>query len=467
MIDIKSLTIYSALDGLRSKQYTAVDLVRACLENIKKYNKYYNVLLTIEKENVLFDQANKIDSTNYSLPLAGVPIVLKDLFSTSALRTTAGSKVLEQYKPVYDATVVKKLKGAGAIIIGKANEDAWGHGSSGENSDFGPTRNPWDPSRAPGGSSSGSAVAVSLGIALAGTGTDTGSSVRLPAAFCNLVGVKPTYGRVSRYGIIAMASSFDSIGHITKTVSDNALLLEITAGKDQYDATTSDKSVFAYSKSVRDGSRNIKIGIPKEYMTKGLDKDTQSVLDESFSLLKKLGYKLQEISLPHTDVAMSCYYILVPSEVSSNLARYDGIRFGNSRTSFGNEAKRRIMTGTYTLSAGYYDAYYRTAAKVRTLIKQDFEEAFKNVDVIIAPSSPTLPFIIGEKIDPVQMYLSDIFMCPVNIAGMPSLNIPAGFAKGLPVGMQLIGPRWSEEKLYHIGYIYEQKTRWYEQIPKL
>lgn len=462
-MDIRNLTIYSALEGFRKKQFTAVDVVRACLENVAKYNKEYNVLLTVENEEVLLEQAKKSDATDYSLPLAGIPIVLKDLFSTVELRTTAGSHVLEQYVPTYDATVVKKLKAAGAIVIGKANEDAWGHGSSGENSDFGPTRNLWDPTRVPGGSSSGSAVAVSLGMALAGTGTDTGSSVRLPAAFCNLVGLKPTYGRVSRYGIIAMASSFDSIGHITKTVSDNALILEITAGKDQYDATTTDTPVPAYRRLLEEKGRPATVGIPKEYFAGGLDTGTQTVLDEALSVLKKLGFTLREVSFPHTNDAMSCYYILVLSEISSNLARFDGIRYGNSRDYFGDEARRRIMTGTYALSSGYYDAYYRTAAKVRTLIKRDFEDAFTHVDVIIAPSSPTVPFKLGEKSDPVQMYLSDIFMCPVNIAGVPSLNIPAGFAQGLPVGMQLIGPQWSEERLYEIGFAYEQETQWYKQ----
>lgn len=466
-MDFTNLTILSALEGLRKRQFTAVDLVRTCLENVKKYNDDYHVLLTVVEEEILLKRAEEIDTSDYSLPLSGIPIVLKDLFSTNEIRTTAGSKVLEQYTPVYDATVVQKLKEAGAIIIGKANEDAWGHGSSGENSDFGPTRNPWDPTRVPGGSSSGSAVAVSMGMALAGTGTDTGSSVRLPAAFCNLVGLKPTYGRVSRYGIIAMASSFDTIGHVTKTVSDSALILEITAGKDPYDATTTDTSVPTYSRSIVKKSRRTTIGIPKEYFTGGLDKGTQTVLGETLSVLKKQGFILREVSLPHTNVAMSCYYILVPSEISSNLARFDGIRYGNTRDSFGNEARRRMITGTYTLSSGYYEAYYRTAAKVRTLIMRDFEDAFKGVDVLIAPSSPTVPFKLGEKSDPVQMYLSDIFMCPINIAGIPSLNIPAGFAQGLPVGVQLIGPQFSEERLFQVASVYEAVTQCHTIIPKI
>jgi len=459
-IDIKSLTIIQALEGMRNKKFTAVDLVQGCLANINKYNDDYHVLLTVVDEAVLLTKAKEIDKTDYSLPLSGIPIVLKDLFSTDGLRTTAGSKVLENYTPVYDATVVTKLKAAGAIIIGKANQDAWGHGSSGENTDYKPTKNPFDPSRVPGGSSSGSAVAVSLGMALAGTGTDTGSSVRLPAAFCNLVGLKPTYGRVSRYGIIAMASSFDTIGHITKTVSDNALMLEITAGKDPYDATTSHCPVAKYTQLLSSTPKSITVGIPKEYMIEGIDKKIQKSFEETLSTLTKLGFQMKEVSLPHTNDAMACYYILVPSEVSSNLARYDGVRYGNSRQSFGSEAKRRIMTGTYALSAGYYDAFYQTATKVRSLVKQDFENAFRNVDVIVAPSSPSLPFKIGEKADdPVKMYLSDVFMCPVNIAGVPSLNVPAGFVVGLPVGIQFIGPQWSEEKLFAIGAVYEHTNK--------
>ena len=459
-MNIQKLTIISTLEGFRTKQFTAVDLVQECLANIKNYNDDYHVLLTVVDEDTLLTKAKEIDKTDYSLPLSGIPIVLKDLFTTDGLRTTAGSKVLDSYTPVYDATVVRKLKEAGAIIIGKANEDAWGHGSSGENTDYTPTKNPYDPSRVPGGSSSGSAVAVALGMCLVSTGTDTGSSVRLPAAFCNLVGLKPTYGRVSRYGIIAMASSFDTIGHLTKTVYDNALICEVTAGKDAFDATTADIPVPKYTAHLAKTLHGVKVGIPKEYFeTKGMDPRISDLTRKAISALQTLGAQITDVSLPHTNVAMECYYVLVPSEVSSNLARFDGVRYGNGRDTFGAEAKRRIMIGTYALSSGYYDAYYNTASKVRTLVKKDFDDAFDRVDVIVAPSSPTLPFKIGEKsYDPLAMYLSDIFMCPVNIAGIPALNVPCGFIDGLPVGIQLIGPQWSEEKLFQTGNAYELHT---------
>jgi len=457
---IQKLTISAALEGMRNKKFAAVDLVQGCLANINKYNDDYHVLLTVVDEAVLLTKAKEIDKTDYSLPLSGIPIVLKDLFSTDGLRTTAGSKVLENYTPVYDATVVTKLKAAGAIIIGKANQDAWGHGSSGENTDYKPTKNPFDPSRVPGGSSSGSAVAVAMGMALAATGTDTGSSVRLPAAFCNLVGLKPTYGRVSRYGIIAMASSFDTIGHLTKTVYDNALICEVTAGKDAYDATTAEVAVPKYTGKLGKTLNGVKVGIPKEYFeTKGMDPRISDLTRKAISALQTLGAQISDVSLPHTSVAMECYYILVPSEVSSNLARFDGVRYGGGRDTFGAEAKRRIMIGTYALSSGYYDAYYKTASKIRTLIKKDFDDAFTKVDVLVAPSSPTLPFKIGEKSnDPLAMYVSDILLCPVNIAGIPSLNVPCGFIEKLPVGIQLIGPQWSEEKLFQIGNAYELRT---------
>ncbi len=459
-MNIQKLTILSTLEGLRKKQFTAVDLVQGCLANIKKYNDDYHVLLTVVDEDALRADAKEIDKTDYSRPLSGIPIVLKDLFSTDGLRTTAGSKVLENYTPVYDATVVRKLKEAGAIIIGKANQDAWGHGSSGENTDYKPTKNPFDPSRVPGGSSSGSAAAVALGMCLAATGTDTGSSVRLPAAFCNLVGLKPTYGRVSRYGIIAMASSFDTIGHMTKTVYDNALICEVTAGKDAFDGTTADIPVPKYTAHLGKTLSGVKVGIPKEYFEiKGTDPRISDLTRKALDALAALGAQILDISLPHTNVAMECYYILVPSEVSSNLARFDGVRYGGGRDTFGAEAKRRIMIGTYALSSGYYDAFYKTASKVRTLIKKDFDDAFTKVDVIVAPSSPTLPFKIGEKSnDPLAMYLSDIFVCPVNIAGIPTLNVPCGFIEKLPVGIQLIGPQWSEEKLFSIGNAYELHT---------
>ncbi|OGD96089.1 aspartyl/glutamyl-tRNA amidotransferase subunit A, partial [Candidatus Curtissbacteria bacterium RIFCSPLOWO2_01_FULL_41_28] len=346
-------------------------------------------------------------------------------------------------------------------------QDAWGHGASGENSDFGPTLNPYDFKRVPGGSSSGSAAAVASGTCLAATGTDTGGSIRQPSSFCNLVGLKPTYGRVSRYGIIAMASSLDSIGHITKTVYDNALILNVTAGLDDFDSTASPNPVDDYTKDLEKGVKGLKVGLPREYFDE-LDSDIKELMLSTVKTLERLGAQVIDVSLPHTNYGVATYYIVQTSEVSSNLARYDGIRFGNRREKFGAEAKRRIILGTYTLSAGYYDAYYLKAMKVRRLIRDDFITAFKKVDILICPISPTLPFKLGEKIsDPLQMYLSDIFTVNPSLAGVPSLAIPCGFINNLPVGMQIIGPYFSEKLLYQVGYAYEQDTKWYERRPKV
>ncbi len=470
---LSDLTVKEASSGLQTSRFSVRELTAACLDRIKKTDSNLHAFLTVDSEGALKGAAQKDkelqgrrDDLFSRHPLFGIPLALKDLFTTEDLRTTAGSKIIEGYKPPFDATVVKKLKDAGAIIIGKTNEDAWGHGSSGENSDYFPTKNPYDPERVPGGSSSGSAAAVASGQCLAATGTDTGSSVRLPAAFCNLVGLKPTYGRVSRYGIIPMASSFDTIGHLTRTVYDNALLLEVTAGKDPYDATTVDVGVPKYTKGLGGTIRGLKVGIPKEYFVDGLASEVTKVTEAVTLQLQSLGAEIKTVSLPHTKYAMACYYILVPAEVSSNLARFDGIRYGGNRALFGEEAKRRIMLGTYTLSAGYYDAYYLKAAKVRTLIKRDFEEVFSDVDLLLAPSSPALPFKLGEKTaDPLQMYLSDVFMCPANLAGVPSLNVPAGFAGKLPVGIQFIGPQFSEDRLYQAAAVFENETRYYERRP--
>lgn len=473
-MDLNFLTIQEANEGLKKKAFSAVELTKNCLKQIKSIDKKINAFLTLNEKGALED-AKKADELIHSSkdifekkPLLGIPIGIKDLYTTKDLRTTAGSKIIENYLPPFDATIVKKYKDSGVIILGKTNEDAWGHGSSGENSDYGPTRNPYNLNHVPGGSSSGSGAAVAAGECLLATGTDTGSSVRLPAAYCNLVGLKPTYGRVSRYGVIAMASSFDTIGHMTHTVYDNAKVLEVTAGKDPHDATSSPKEVPKYTSYLGQDIKGLKIGIPKEYFVDGMDSQVKNLTLQAIEKFKSFGAIIKQVSLPHTHVAMACYYILVPSEVSSNLARYDGIRYGGPRELFGAEAKRRIMLGAYTLSSGYYDAYYLKAAKVRRLIKQDFENAFKEVDVIIAPSSPSIPFKIGEKADdPLQMYLSDIFLCPMNIAGVPSLNVPCGFIDGLPVGMQIIGPHFREEILYKVGYKFEQETEYYKVKPKL
>ena len=470
MKNVSDLTIREASDLLSSKQIKAQELVQAYLKSAHGQNKKLNSFITICDDAAL-NQAKKVDkliANGQKLnPLAGIPIGIKDVFSTKDIKTTAGSRVLENYVPVYDATSVYSLNNANACIVGKTNLDAWAHGSSGENSDFGPTRNPYDLSRVPGGSSSGSAVSVASGSSLAAMGTDTGGSIRLPAAFCNVVGLKPTYGRVSRYGVIAMASSLDCIGHFTKTVYDNALVLNVTAGEDGFDSTCTAQKPDDYIKDIEKSVKGFKIGIPKEYF-ENLDMKIKGLILEAVKKLEKLGAQVEDISLPNTEYGVATYYIIQPSEVSSNLARYDGIRFGKTREKFGSEAKRRIILGTYTLSSGYYDAYYLKAMKVRRLIRGDFVDAFKRVDIIICPVSPTLPFKLGEKVsDPLQMYLADIFTVTANLAGVPSLAVPCGFIGDLPVGMQIIGPDFSEKLLYQVGYTYEQETKWYRINPKI
>lgn len=470
-MNLATLTIQEARRALQSKEFSAVELIRACIERIQTHDTKLKAFLTVDEQGALA-HAKRADAQiakGISKKLLGIPVACKDLYSTRGIRTTAGSKIIDNYIPPYNATVVGRYIDAGAIIVGKTNEDAWGHGSSGENSDYFPSRNPYDTTRVPGGSSSGSAVAVAAGFSLVGTGTDTGSSIRLPASFCNLVGMKPTYGRVPRYGVISMASSFDTIGHMTHTVYDNALVYEVTAGADSHDATTPHVPVPLYTKVLGKSVRGLKAGIPKEYFrSAGIDKGVREVTMTAIKKLESLGMTVEEISLPHTEYAMACYYVLVPSEISSNLSRFDGIRFGHTRNTFGAEAKRRIMLGTHALSAGYYDAFYLKAAKVRTLIKRDFEEALEKVDVILAPASPTPPFKLGEKVDnPLAMYLSDIFVCPVNIAGVPALSVPCGFVGILPVGLQIIGKQFGEELLYHVAYAYEQETQWYKRTPKI
>ena len=452
-MSLNTISIKQAREGLSKKKFSSEELVNACLFEIKK-GKSLNAFITVCEKEAL-EKARLSDKKikeEVDLPLLGIPISLKDIYLTKGIKTTAGSRILEDYIPQYSATVVKNLEDAGAIIVGKTNCDAWAHGSSGENSDYGHTKNPWNEEYVPGGSSSGSAVSVAANMALSSTGSDTGGSIRLPASFCNVVGLKPTYGRVSRYGIVAMASSLDSIGHFTKNVDDSALMLSITAGKDPNDATTPDNKVDAYENYLNKGVKNIKIGIPKEYFLEGLDKRIKEKIKNSIKLLETQGANIEYISLPHTQYAVACYYIIQPAEVSSNLARYDRIRYGNDRSFFGDEAKRRIMLGTYVLSSGYYDAYYKKAMRVRTLVKKDFDNAFKKVDVIITPVSPTLPWKIGEKTsDPLAMYLSDIYTVTANLAGIPGLSVPIGFIDNLPVGMQILGPHFSEGKLFQAG----------------
>ena len=463
------LTIKETQEGLISKKFSAVELVDSYLARIGKYNKELNIFLTITEE-VAYKKAKEVDnllSQNNSkifsdYPLLGVTVAHKDLFLTKGVRTTAASKVLESYVPTYSGTVVERIEKAGAIMIGKTNHDAWGHGSSGENSDFGPIKNPWNKDYVPGGSSAGSAAALAANMALISTGTDTGSSVRLPAVFSNLFGLKPTYGVVPRYGVIAMASSLDTVGHFARCTEDIKKIFDVTKGQDGYDSTV--KNVKYLNPKAK-----MRIGIPKEYFIEGVDPEVKKTVIDAAKIYEKEGLELVDISLPHTKYAISIYYIIMPAEVSSNLGRYDGIRYGNARASFGSEAKLRIMLGSYVLSAGYYDAYYLKAMKVRSVLIQEFDRAFEKVDAIIAPVSPTPPFKLGEKAnDPLQMYLADIFTVSANLTGMPGLAIPCGFTeKGLPLGFQLMGPRFSEYTLFALAEIFERETGYKPKVANL
>lgn len=463
---LNKLTIKQARLGLANKDFSSVELTHACLDQIKKTDEKLNVFVTLTEKEALI-QAEKADKlilqgdALQSMPLLGIPIALKDMFSAKDMETTAGSNVLKGYISPYDATVVSKLKDAGAIIIGKTNQDAWAHGSSGENSDFGPTKNPWNTEYVSGGSSSGSAVSVATGMALGSMGTDTGGSIRLPASFTNTVGLKPTYGRVSRYGVVAMASSHDSIGHFTKTVEDSAIFLNVTAGNDPMDATTAKKNVPDYTKSLNKSIKGLRIGYHKQFFEEGIDKEVSQLYKKTVKKLEDLGAEVVDLVSIYSSNYIAAYYIIQPAEVSSNLARYDGIRYGNDRSEFGEEAKRRIMFGTHALSSGYYDQYYNKASQVRSALINDLKtQIFNKVDAIIVPVSPTAPWKLGEKTDdPLKMYLSDIFTVIANLSGIPGLSVPSGFTKqGLPVGMQVLGPQFSEEILFQIGHAFEQAT---------
>lgn len=468
-MQIQDFTISDIIDGYKTKKFSVSEIVNSYLEIVEKLNPELNAFITIDAENAK-KKAKDLDDKEITNPLHGIPFGIKDMFLTKGVRTTAASKVLENYIPPYSSSVIDKLEASGAISLGKLNHDAWAHGSSGENSDFGITLNPWNKDYVPGGSSSGSGTSVASGMVPFATGTDTGGSIRLPASFTNTVGLKPTYGLVSRYGVISMASSLDSIGHFSKTVKDSAEILNITAGSDGYDATLRQAQGERedYSKNIGKGVKGLKIGVPNEYIN-GLSDDVKGVFEDALKTLEKLGAEIVDVSLPHTEEGIAVYYIIQPSEVSSNLARYDGIRYGNDRTNFGKEAKRRIMLGTFTLSSGYYDAYYKKAMQVRTLIKNDFDIAFKNVDILVSPVSPTPPWKFGEKAnDPLQMYLSDALTVTVNLAGVPGLAVPAGFSKNkLPIGIQFIGPHFSESLLFQVGHSFESETIFYKQTPEL
>lgn len=451
-------TIKETQEKLLKKEFSAAELVESYLEKIEK-NKDLNAFLTVSSEKA-FEQAKVFDDSQNkeefakNNPLAGVVTAHKDLYLTKGIRSTAGSKVLEGYVPAYSATVVNRMEAAGAITIGKTNCDAWAHGASGENSDFGPTLNPKNKEFVPGGSSSGSAAAVSAGLSLVATGTDTGGSIRQPASFCGVVGFKPTYGAVSRYGVVAMSSSLDCMGSFGNTVADVETIFNVVKGEDGFDSTVKNAE-FAKPKD------KITIGIPKEYFVEGVDAEVEKSVRDAAKIFEKARITIKEISLPNTKYAIDVYYIVQPAEVSSNLGRFDGIRFGNPRSSFGAEAKRRIMLGTYVLSAGYYDAYYLKAQKVRSKLIEEFDEAFTQVDAIIAPVSPTPAFKLGEKADdPLQMYLADIFTVSANLTGIPAIAIPSGVnRKGLPLGFQLMGARFSEPILFGLGKMFEEESK--------
>lgn len=469
-MDITSLTITQVLKDFKEKKYSSVDLTKMYLERIKHLDPTINAYVTVTEEEALNNakDADKKRAQGSNAPLLGVPISVKDNFSTRGIRTTASSKVLEHYIPPYDATVVSKLKDAGMVLLGKTNLDAWAHGSSTETSDFGPSKNPWNTDHLPGGSSGGAAASVAADEAVAAIGSETAGSIRQPASWCGVVGLKPTYGRVSRYGVVAMGSSLDSPGPITKTVEDSALLLQILAGQDPHDATTSPKSVPDYLKHMRENINGLTIGVSDDYF-EGVDEEVKAKVEEAIKTLEKLGAKVKKVNLFSPKYAIAVYTIIQRAEVSSNLARYDGIRYGNDRSYFGEEAKRRVMLGTYTLSAGYYDQYYNKAAKVRTVIIDNFNEAFKDVDVIVGPTSPTTALPIGAT-EGQDMFgeLADMLVEPSSIAGLSGINMPVGFSKaGLPIGMQIIGPQFAEELVLKVGYNYEQENPLYKEKPNL
>jgi len=483
-MDLENLTIAQASEGLKNKNFSATELVCAFLEQIKKRDKEIHAFLSVSAD-LAMSQAKmtdeKIAAGQELGELEGIPGAIKDVILIKGVRCTAGSKILENFIAPYDASVIKKLKNAGAVFLGKTNMDEFAMGSSTENSAYGPTRNPRDLERVPGGSSGGSAAAVAADECIFSLGSDTGGSIRQPASFCGVVGLKPTYGAVSRYGLMAMASSLDQIGPFAKTVEDCKTVFDVIKGHDLKDSTS---AISAQDVEWKLDIKDLKIGLPKEYFAKGIDGEVERLVRQAIKKLADAGAQVQEISLPHSEYALACYYIIMPSEVSANLARYDGIKYGASATTndqllatnlldvylqtrgyfFGGEPRRRIMLGTYTLSAGYYEAYYLKAQKVRTKILEDFKKAFEKVDVILTPVSPTPPFKFGEKVDdPIKMYLSDIYTVPVNLAGIPALSMPcgnigppAGEAGNLPVGLQIMGKHFSEDLIFKVAKIYEE-----------
>ena len=485
-MDLFRMTAHEAADLLRRRQTSSVELTRAALGRISSVDGRVRAFVTVCEEQAL-QQARAADErlkNGDATPLTGVPALIKDNMCTNGVRTTCSSKMLETFVPPYDATVVEMLKAAGMVMLGKANMDEFAMGSSTEHSAFFPTHNPWDLNRVPGGSSGGSAVGVAADECFYSLGSDTGGSIRQPAGFCSVVGLKPTYGRVSRYGLIAFASSLDQIGPFTKDVMDCALVMNAISGHDPKDSTSLPQPVPDYTQSLVPDLKGLRLGVPQEYFVAGMQPGVKRAMDATLSKLKELGAEIdQDVSLPHTPYALAVYYIIAPSEASANLARYDGVKYGFSakeaasmwdglektkQFGFGPEVKRRIMLGTYALSSGYYDAYYLKAQKVRTLIRREFDQAFEKYDALVTPTSPAVPFKIGERTDdPLQMYLSDICTLPMNIAGIPGISVPAGFVDGLPVGLQIIGKPLGEETLLRVAYAYEQSTDWHKRKPPL
>jgi aspartyl-tRNA(Asn)/glutamyl-tRNA(Gln) amidotransferase subunit A len=474
-MDLK-LTLKEAIE-FNKKENPSV-LIKSLQARIQKINPTLNAFLRFNPD----DSFNSMPHAPSSM-LAGVPISIKDNICLKDKETTCASKILTGYVPPYDATVVAKLKSQGATIFGQCNMDEFAFGSSSQTSAYGPVRNPWDLERVPGGSSGGSAASVAADMTLAALGSDTGGSIRQPAAFCGVVGLKPTYGRVSRYGLIAFGSSFDQIGPITKTVEDSAILMNVLSGHDPLDSTSAPQAVPDYTKSLKRDVKGLRIGLPKEYFIEGIDPEIEKSVRAAADTYKKLGAEIKPISLPHTQYSVAVYYIVAVAEASSNLGRFDGVEYGLRASNqnlkelyfetrdagFGQEAKRRILLGTFVLSAGYYEAYYLKGQKVRTLVRQDFEKAFKEVDVILSPTTPTAAFKIGEKMDdPLAMYLSDIFTIPANLAGVPAISVPCGFTNsGLPIGMQLMAKPFDEETLFRAAYTFEQEVEVYKRKPKL
>ena len=486
-MSLYQLTAHELHDKLKAREITAVELTESVYERIEAVEPHVKGYLTLTKD-IALEQANAADAgfqngDNMS-PLAGIPIAIKDVICTKGVRTTCASKILSNFVPPYDATVMTKLNQQGIVMIGKTNMDEFAMGSSTENSAYQITHNPWDLETIPGGSSGGSAAVVSADTAICSLGSDTGGSIRQPAALCGVVGMKPTYGRISRYGLIAFASSLDQIGPFTKDVTDCALVLNALCGNDEMDSTSVDVPVPDFTQGLINDVQGLKIGVPKEYFTEGLDTEVADKVHAAISVLEKLGASVEEISLPHTEYAIATYYIIAPAEASANLARYDGVRYGyrteeptdlinmykkTRSEGFGQEVKRRIMLGTFALSAGYQDAYYRKAQKARTLIKSDFDAAFEKVDVIATPTSPTPAFKIGERTaDPLQMYLCDVMTTPASHAGLPGISVPCGFVEsGLPVGLQLLAAPFDEETLLRTAYTFEQNTEHHLQKPDI